>query len=213
MKLLRGFEVKKSTLIIIAGIAAVVIIGVVVYLVVNNKDDSSESSQTQTQKSEPTFAYADACDVLTPEEIGAALGGTYGAGEKDLSNTSSDGLKGTSCYYKQVSDDTTAGLTAALNLNVEIKNYKSNDNAHTYFESYSANVTQDGDDISLGTTKVNGVGDEAIFVVANTTVDEKTEALYIRKDNQIIVLTATRLDGIADRATLRTQMTELAKNL
>ncbi len=204
---------KKSTVIVIAGVVAVVIIGVVVYLVVNNNDGSNESSQTQTQNSEPTFAYADACDVFTPEQIGAALGGTYGAGEEDLSNTSSDGLAGTSCAYKQDSDDTTAGLTAALNLTVEIQNYKTSESAQTYFAGYSANVQQDGEDVSLGTTEVDGVGDEAIFVVANTTVDEKTEALYVRKSNQVIVLTATRLDGIADRAALRMQMTELAKNL
>ncbi len=214
---------KKLVIIVIAVI--IVVGGASAYLLVQK--NAGDSKTADTTKSEDTTAngdvkkYSDACKIFTKAEIAAALGGTYGDGEEEyVASTVSPGsdnyedLKGSACNFKQDNDGSTAGMTAALDLTVAVNNYATVVEAKTFMNDLRDPQTTEGKEAVGTATDVSGVGDRAFFPVINTAEGtyEKTEALYVLVGRQVIVLTATQLDGV-DRDAVRTGLTTLAKKL
>lgn len=204
--------------IIIAIVAVIVLIGAGAGAYMLTKKDtgkqSDDTSKTANDTSEAANKYSDACKMFTPEAIANALGGTFMSGETDISVSSSDGLEGSACRFKQHDDGTTAGMTQALDLAVTIDNYKTTSSADQFMKDLHDPQTAEGQAAVSTPTDVDGVGDQAFFPKLNmaTSISEKTETLYVRSGKQVIVLTATRLAGI-DRDVIRAGLTALGKEL
>lgn len=204
-------------------IVTVVIIAGAGYILNQKKDGSNDPTNAEVTNSEESARkYGDACKVFAKESLAAALGGTYGEGEEGVAvSTATPGsdnyedLKGSACEFDQVNDGTTAGMTAALNFSININNYASTKDANLFMKDLHDPQTSEGQAALAGDpVDVAGVGDQAFFPRISTAAgtSEKTEALYVRLGKQVIVLNATRLDGI-DRAAVRTSLTALAKKL
>lgn len=209
---------------IIAIVAAIVLVGGGVGAYMLTKKDSSDtntSDSSKTADANTARKFSDACTVFTKETIGVALGGTYGDGEEgigvSMGTPGSDNyeeLRGSECSFDQDNDGTTAGMTAALDLTVAVNNFEDTAAAKTFMSDLYSPQTAEGQEAMGTPTDVEGVGDNAFFPEVKTlgSVYEKTEALYVQVGKQVVVLTATRLDGI-DRDAVRAGLTELAKNL
>ncbi len=206
-------------------IGAVVVLGGIGAFVVmqnNNTNKSNSSSTTTTETESLSFKYKDACKLFTQEQIGAALGGTFGAGEEDIAtNAGTPGtpnyekLKGSACTFDQDNDGSTEGMKNALNLSVAINNHESTEAAKAWMKNLHDPQTSEGQEAMNEPVDVKDVGDEAFFAKVNTGdtgVAEKSEALYARFGNQVIVLTATKLAGI-DQDAVQASLTKLAKEL
>lgn len=206
-------------------VAVVVVLGGAgIWFAVANgsKKDTGDTSATSTSTSkEVARKYSDACTVFTKEEIATALGGTYSAGEGEETPSSGtpgtddyDKLRGSLCDFDQDNDGTTAGMTAALNFSITINNYASVDSADDFMKNLHDPQTAEGQAAINKVTDVAGAGDQAFFVTVASAegVSEKTEALYVRVGQQILVLNATKLAGL-DHVTVEAGLTGLAKKL
>jgi hypothetical protein len=196
------------TLLVVAG-------GVGVYLL-TKKDDSSKNStdssiSSNSNQNNTVNKYGDACKVFTKEAVAAAFGGTFGEAEQDISVSSSDGLEGSACKFDQDDDGTTAGMTQALTVSVNVNNYKNNASAEDFMKQTQGSTEVDGETI-FNFTDAPNIGDSAFFVKGTSELSEKVETMNIRVGKQIIVLNATRLAGI-DRPVVQEGMKTLAKNL
>ncbi len=208
-------------------VAAVVVVGGVAVFLIGQKNKSNDTMATQTESNQPdnqTAAannYSDACKLFTKEQLAAALGGTYGDAE-ELPGVSTgtpgtddyDKLRSSECKFTQANDGTTAGMTAALDISLAINNYSDVATAKQFMSDLHDPQTAEGQEAMGKPTDVAGVGDQAFFPRVKTTdsVYEKTETLYVLAGKQVLVLTATRLDGV-DRDTVRAGLTKLAKEL
>lgn len=208
----------------IAIIAAVVLAGAGVgaYVFMKKDDGGTQTSDSsKTADNDAARKFGDACTVFTKEAIGAALGGTYGEGEEgigvSMGTPGSDNyeeLRGSECSFDQENDGSTAGMTAALDFTIAVNNHESASAAKTFMDDLHSPQTAEGQEAMGTPTDVDGVGDKAFFPRVNTlsSVYEKTEALYVQVGKQVVVLTATRLDGV-DRDAVRTALTSLAQDL
>ncbi|TXG76810.1 hypothetical protein E6P97_02775 [Patescibacteria group bacterium] len=206
-------------------IALVLIGGVGAYVITNKGDDtkseSTGSSKTADASDNAAKKYSDACTLFTREDIGAALGGTYGEGEEEYEPSTAspgsdnyDDLQGSGCSFDQDNDGSTAGMTAALDLAIAVKTFATTEDASSFMNDLQNPQTAEAQEAVSEPVVVDGIGDQAFFPRVNVanSIAEKTEALYVRFGRQIIVLTATRLDGV-DRPTVQTGLTALAKKL
>lgn len=202
-------------------IAVVVLAGVITFLLLQNKGTGDQAKGAANESSKAANKYTDACKLFTKEDLGEALGGTFGDGEEEYaSSTAAPGssdyeeLIGSACRFEQENDGTTADMTASLGLAVTINNYRTAEDAAAYMDGLRNPQTAEGQAAVDGSITVEGVGDEAFFVRLSTAdgVSDKTESLNARFGKQVIVLTATRLDGI-DRSAVQSRMTTLAQKL
>ncbi|MFO0971367.1 MAG: hypothetical protein U0520_03425 [Candidatus Saccharimonadales bacterium] len=204
-------------------IIAVIAIAGIGYALTRDKGNSKSAENGGISSNEKSAnKYSDACKVFTTEDLAVALGGTYAEGEEGIAaNTAAPGsdnyddLKGSACEFDQVDDGTTAGMTAALNFSINVNNYASSDDADKFMKDLHDPQTAEGQEALAGEpVDVAGVGDQAFFPRISTAAgtDEKTEALYVRLGKQIIVLNATRLNGV-DRPAVQASLTKLAQKL
>lgn len=206
----------KKFLPLIIGVV-VVLGGVGAYLLTKGTDGDKKADSTVTGSSDKTndnAKYSDACKIFSKEDLAAALGGTYGDGQEDISVRSSDGLEGSACKYEQDNDGTTAGMTQALGVSISIDNYKDSGSASAFMHNLHDPQTADGQAAVNKPVDVSGVGDQAFFVKLSAAagIEDKTETLYARSGKQIIVITATRLAGV-DHSAVQAGLTTLAKKL
>ncbi len=197
-------------------IALVVVAGGAGIYLLTQKDDSSNNSSENSTTSNDTQTstankHSDACKVFTKEQIAAALGGTFGDGEQDVSVRSSDGLEGSACTFDQDSDGTTTGMTQALTVGININNYKNDENAKAFMDQTRGSTEVDEQTV-FNFTDVPNVGDSAFFIKGATAQSGKVETMNIRVGKQIIVFNVTRLAGI-DQPVVQEGMKNLAKNL
>lgn len=215
----------KKTLYIVIAVVVVVLGGVAAYAFINNNNKTeikdSDTSKTETKDAAVAKKYTDACKLFTKDEIGAALGGTFGDGEEEIAfSTATPGtpeygnedLEGTACKYDQEDDGTTTGMQQSLRLSIEVKTYVSVSAAEAAMTEFRTTNSIDDEEVTR-TGNVAGVGDEAfsLKLVTDTSVADKNAGLYVRDGRQIIVFTSTRLTGVntTDNANLVT----LAKKL
>lgn len=211
-------------------IAVVVILGGVgAWLALSgNKKTDTPTTDTNTSTADTKESgkiakkYTDACKLFTPEELGTAIGGTFGAGEEDIAtNAGTPGtpnyeeLAGSACKFEQENDGSTDGMKNAVSLSVAINNYETSDKATAWMDELHTPPTAEGREAVNKPVDVKNVGDQAFFARVNdggTGMADKTTALYIRIKNQVVVLTATKLTGI-DQTTMQTNLTKLAEKL
>lgn len=211
-------------------IAAVVLLGGAgAYLALSgNKNTDKQTAESQKSTSENkdngkiAKKYTDACKLLTPDEIGTALGGTFGNGEEDIAtNAGTPGtphyeeLEGSACRFEQKNDGSTDGMKNSVSLSIAINNYETAAKATTWMDELHTPPTAEGREAVDKPVDVKGVGDQAFFAQVKdggTGMSDKTTALYVRVKNQVVVLTATKLTGI-DQSAMQASLTELAKKL
>lgn len=174
-------------------------------------DSNRNSTASEDKQASATNKYSDACKVFTKEAVATAFGGTFGEAEQDISVSSSDGLEGSACKFDQDNDGTTAGMTQALTVSININNYKNTANAEDFMKQTRGSSEVDGQTV-FNYTDVPNIGDSAFFIKSTSAMSEKVETMNIREGKQIIVLNVTRLAGI-DRPTVQEGMKNLAKNL
>ncbi len=207
-------------------IGAVVLLGGVgTYAIIQSQNSGKQANDSANSNSSDSKTaakkYSDACTLFTKQELGDALGGTFGDGEEEYAPSSAspgsdnyEELKGSACSFDQDSDGSTAGMTESIRLSVAINNYESAGAATEWMNNLHTPPTTEGKESVNTPIDVKDVGDQAFFVklkVADNVAD-KTESFYVRVGKQIIVLTATRLAGV-DHDAMQASLTKLAKNL
>lgn len=140
----------------------------------------------------------DACAVLAPGAIGAALGVAVGPGKPGPSSKTADGLPLVSCTWEQGQ-----GTGADYSVTLEVQSYGSSDRAR---EVHAASRVAGG---SLSFVDVPDVGDEAIFARLGADDRATTTGLYWRAGAAIYHLAATRLDKL-DRTAIEPKLAALA---
>lgn len=207
-------------------IAVVVLGGVGAYALIQSQNKDGTAGQTNgtndsNSDTVPAKKYADACDVFTSEQLGAALGGTFMTGEEGIAPTTAtpgtddfEELRGSACDWDQENDGTTEGMKNALTIGLIINNFKDTTAAKEYFNELHTPPTTEGKEAMNTPVDVEGVGDRAFFAKVKVAeeVDEKTEMLYVLLGRQIISITATRLSGV-DHDAMQASLIKLAKQL
>lgn len=204
-------------------VAVVVIGGGGAYFLTKDKstNNSADNAAVSSSKETASLKYADACKLFTPEELGSALGGTYGEGQEEYApSTATPGsddfeeLRGSACKFEQNNDGSTTGMSEALDVSVAINNHKDVAAAKQYMEDLRNPQTAEGQEAVKAPVEAKGVGDEAFFVKLNvaSNVEDKNESLNVRVGRQVVVITATRLAGV-DHEAVQASLTKLAKKL
>ena len=164
---------------------------------------TTSQAQHASATSQQQGAAAKACSILTPAQIGAEFGATFGAGVESTELPPPSAASSTRCDFETHLADGNPWTFALI-----VDGYPTTDSAKAKMTDNRTLTSYTGD-VLWAVTEMSGVGDDAI--IRNLlTLRNTQENLVVRKGNVIYDFQDTIITGIADSAGARNHLVKLA---